>query len=67
MKKVSAVTVFMREEGMRMSMAYSEFDEQGRLTKSNSRVDRLIMDDTDLQNATAILQSAQAFLESMEE
>lgn len=66
MNKISAVTVFQTAVGTRMSMVYSEVDETGKITKSNSRVDRLIMNENDLEAANVLLASAQTFIDSQE-
>jgi len=67
MKRVSAVTLFNTAEGLRMSVAYSDFDENGKVIKSNTRVDRLIMDSNDIETANSIISSAQGFIDTMEE
>lgn len=65
-KLVAGVTVFQDMIGIRMSINYSEIDDQGTVIADNKRIDRIITD-TDLRaNATALMQGAQELLNAME-
>lgn len=59
MKKITAVTLFQTAVGYRLSMAYSEINADGVITKDNARVDRILVDQSVIDNATALMQYAQ--------
>ena len=65
-KLVAGVTVFQDLVGMRMSINYSEVDDQGTVVADNKRIDRIITDADLKANATAIMQGAQSILDNME-
>jgi hypothetical protein len=63
MNKATAVTVFQTAEGYRMSTVYSVIDEAtGTITKDNVRIDRILVDDTAIKEAQAVLARAQSYL-----
>lgn len=65
MKLVAGVTVFQDLVGTRMSINYSEVDDQGTVIADNKRIDRIITDQTTRDHATALMQSAQSILDNM--
>lgn len=67
MKIVTSVTIFADAVGMRMSITYSEVDEQtGRVISDNKRIDRVITDKTAKKYGQALEEYAQSFV-NMEE
>lgn len=65
-KLVAGVTIFQDLVGMRMSINYSEVDDQGTVIADNKRIDRIITDADLKVNATALMQGAQSILDNME-
>ena len=65
MKLVAGVTVFQDLVGTRMSINYSEVDDQGTVVADNKRIDRIITDQTTKDDAAALMQSAQSILDNM--
>ena len=59
MKKITAVTLFQTAVGYRLSMAYSEINDEGVITKDNARVDRILVDQGVIDSATALMSYAQ--------
>jgi len=66
MKLVAGVTVFQDLVGTRMSINYSEVDDQGTVIADNKRIDRIITDADLKASATALMQGAQNILNAME-
>jgi len=65
MKLVAGVTVFQDLVGTRMSINYSEVDDQGTVIADNKRIDRIITDADLKASATALMQGAQSILDNM--
>ena len=65
MKLVAGVTVFQDLVGTRMSINYSEVDDQGTVIADNKRIDRIITDTEMKASATALMQGAQSILDNM--
>lgn len=65
MKLVAGVTVFQDLVGTRMSINYSEVDDQGTVIADNKRIDRIITDAEMKASATALMQGAQSILDNM--
>ena len=59
MKKITAVTLFQTVVGYRLSMAYSEINDEGVIIKDNARLDRILVNQDMIDNATALMQYAQ--------
>ena len=59
MKKITAVTLFQTAVGYRLSMVYSEINEEGVIIKDNVRIDRILVDQDVIGNATALMSYAQ--------
>jgi hypothetical protein len=66
MKLVAGVTVFQDLVGTRMSINYSEVDDQGTVIADNNRIDRIITDADLKASAAALMQGAQSILDNME-
>ena len=66
MKKVTAVTMFQTAVGYRLSMVYSEINDDGVIIKDNARIDRVLVDPTAIDNATALLTYAQRCVDKEE-
>lgn len=64
MKKLTAYTMFRTAEGTRMSLVYSEIDEQGKVLNSNQRVDRIIMDHNALELANELYTFGQGLIDN---
>lgn len=68
MKTVTSATIFQDSVGLRISMTYSEVDEEtGKIISDNKRVDRVITDKTAKSHARAVLEYAQEFIDGLEE
>ena len=67
MKTVTSATVFHDAVGLRLSMSYSEIDEEtGKVISDNKRLDRVVTDATARAHAEAIIEYAQSFLNTEE-
>lgn len=67
MKRVTSATVFQDSVGMRMSMTYSEIDDQtGQIIEDNKRVTRVMTDQGDIANANALIAAAQEYIEALD-
>ena len=67
MKRVTSATVFQDSVGMRMSMTYSEIDDQtGQIIEDNKRVTRVMTDQEDIANANVLIAAAQAYIETLD-
>ena len=67
MKVVTSATVFSDAVGYRLSMTYSEIDEEtGKIISDNMRIDRVITDKTAKSHAKAVLEYAQEFIDGLE-
>lgn len=65
MKAVTSVTLWNDAVGKRMSVTYSEVDEEtGRVTKDNLRIDRVITDKSAQKSMQAILAYSQDFVDA---
>lgn len=68
MKTVTSATIFHDSVGLRISMTYSEVDEEtGKIISDNKRVDRVITDKTAKSHATSVLNYAQDFIDGLED
>lgn len=65
MKIVTSVTVWNDAVGKRMSITYSEIDDQGKVISDNQRVDRVITDSTARNHADALSDYAQDYIDSL--
>ena len=67
MKVVTSITVFRDSIGLRMSLTYSEIDEQtGKIVADNRRENRVLTDASVAANATALIEYAQSYIDSLE-
>lgn len=65
MRVVTSVTVFNDAVGMRMSITFSDIDENtGRIMLDNSRIDRVITDQSVKTTVNSLLEQAQTFVEN---
>lgn len=65
MNVVTSVTVFQDAVGMRMSVTYSQVDEEsGKVIGDNMRIDRVITSQSAINNANSMLDYAQQFVDS---
>lgn len=67
MKTITSATIFQDSVGLRISMTYSEVDEEtGKIISDNKRVDRVITDKTAKSHSTSLLNYAQDFIDGLE-
>lgn len=66
-KTVTSTTLFQDAVGLRMSITYSEIDENtGQVISDNKRIDRVITNTTVKTKANAIIEHAQEFVDALE-
>lgn len=63
MNKITAITFFQAAAGYRLSMAYSEINDEGLIIKDNARADRILVDPDALRSAEALMQYAQGCID----
>lgn len=64
MKTATSATIFRDAVGLRISVTYSDIDQEtGKILTDNQRLDRVITDSTQIKNAEKILQIAQETIE----
>lgn len=64
MKVVTSVTVWNDAVGKRMSVTYSEVDDEtGRIISDNKRVDRVVTDQSAISEINDVMEYAQTFIE----
>lgn len=62
-KSVTSATVFNDAVGLRLSITYSEIDENtGTIITDNNRTDRIIAKDSDKKKCNDVLSIAQSFV-----
>ena len=67
MKTVTSMTVFNDAIGMRMSITYSEIDENsGKVTSDNKRIDRVVTASEVKNLANELMDCAQEFVDAVE-
>lgn len=67
MKIVTSITIFNDAVGMRMSITYSEIDENsGKVTSDNERIDRVITASETRSIANELMDYAQEFVDAVE-
>ena len=67
MKIVTSIGLFNDAVGKRMSITYSEVDDQtGQIISDNKRIDRVVTDQTAIGHANALAEYAQQFVENAE-
>ena len=67
MRTVTSITVFNDAIGMRMSITYSEIDENtGKVTSDNKRIDRVITATEVKSIANELMDYAQEFVDAIE-
>lgn len=66
-RMVTSVTVFQDAVGLRMSVTYSEIDEeQGAVVSDNKRIDKILLNPTTKKHSQTVIEDAQAFVDSAE-
>lgn len=65
MKIVTSITTWNDAVGKRMSITFSELNEQGQIISDNNRVDRVITDSTIRNYADALNDYAQDYIDSL--
>lgn len=66
MKVVTSITTFNDAVGKRMSVSYSEIDDNsGQIVSDNKRIDRVITDQTQKNAISAVEAIAQAFVDAL--
>lgn len=67
MKIVTSIGLFNDAVGKRISITYSEIDDQsGRIISDNKRIDRVVTDQTAIGHANALAEYAQQFVDNAE-
>lgn len=67
MKIVTSIGLFNDAVGKRMSITYSEVDDQtGQIISDNKRLDRVVTDQTAIGHANALAEYAQQFVDNAE-
>lgn len=66
-KIVTSVSLFKVAAGQRMSITYSEINENGEIIKDNVKVARIIADSTMLDNIDNVLYDAQSIVNAIVE
>jgi len=67
MKTATSATIFRDAVGMRMSITYSVVDDTtGRIIEDNKRVTRVLTDATQVAEAQAVIDTAQAYIDTLE-
>lgn len=67
MKTVTSVTVFNDAVGLRMSVTYSEVNEEsGRIISDNNRIDRVVTSSSARTDANSLMTYAQTFVDNIE-
>lgn len=67
MRVVTSVTAWNDAVGKRVSITYSEIDENGKVTADNKRFDRVITDSDQKAVINSLLDIAQGFVDKLEE
>ena len=67
MKTVTSITFWNDAVGKRLSITYSEINENGQIIADNKRIDRVVTDKKDINHLEAISEIAQTFVEVVEE
>lgn len=66
MKVVTSTTAFNDAIGVRISISYSEIDDQtGQVVSDNKRIDRVVTDSTAIQKIQAVRDYAQGILDNL--
>ena len=66
MKIVTSIGLFNDAVGKRISITYSEVnDETGEVVSDNKRIDRVVTDQTAIAHANAIAEYAQSFVDNI--
>lgn len=65
MKIVTSITTWNDAVGKRMSITFSELDDQGQIISDNNRVDRVVTDTTTKNHIEAINAYAQDYIDSL--
>lgn len=66
MRIVTSVSLFKVAAGQRMSITYSEINENGEFLKENVKVSRIITNNDELSNINNVLSDAQKIIDNIE-
>ena len=66
MRIVTSVSLFKVAAGQRMSITYSEINENGEFLKENVKVSRIITNNDELSNINNVLNDAQKIIDNIE-
>lgn len=67
MNIATSVTVFQDAVGMRLSVTYSEVDDQGKIIADNKRVNRVVTDASVKALGNQLIEYAQSFVDAQAE
>lgn len=65
MKKVTSMTILTTAEGKRLSLTFSEIDDDGNIIKENERVNKVVVNRGALGCITELEEFAQGIVEGM--
>lgn len=66
MKKVTSMTILTTAEGKRLSLTYSEIDENGNIIEENKRVNKVLVNRSALDCVSELEEFAQGVVDSIE-
>lgn len=66
MKKVSSISTFKTELGNMLALTYSEIDESGNIIKRNSKISKVVVDDTANEHIAKLTEFAQSIVDAVE-
>ena len=64
MKKITSTTTWNDDVGTRLSCTYTEFDDTGKVIKTNVRFDRIVLDNAANEAIKTVTAYAQQLLDS---
>lgn len=66
MKKVTSMTILTTTEGKRISLTYSEIDENGNIIEENKRINKVLVNKAALDCVMELEEFAQGIVDSLE-
>lgn len=66
MKKVTSMTILTTAEGKRISLTYSEIDENGNIIEENKRINKVLVNKAALDCVMELEEFAQGIVDSLE-
>jgi len=66
MRVVTSVSLFKVAAGQKMSITYSDINEEGDIVKDNVKTSKIILDEEVIEKINTVLQEPQTIVESIE-